>query len=70
MKKVFFALFALTLLVSFNSCTKCWVCKDKTSTTYEHVKYCDKDYDKGDVDAIIEDMEDNGYSCHASTMAL
>lgn len=60
----------LMLSVFTPGCTKCYVCKDKTSTTYSKEKYCDKDFDKGDVDAIIKSMEADGYTCHAATIAL
>jgi hypothetical protein len=56
--------------LSVSSCTKCYVCKDKTKDTFEKVEYCDKDFDKGDIDAIIEDMEDAGYVCHRSSRAI
>ncbi len=67
MKKVLFSVFAIALMVSFNSCTKCYVCTDKDSDSFTKIEYCDKDFDKGDIDAIIEAEEDAGATCHAKS---
>ncbi len=71
MKKTI-GIFALSLLLTagVSSCTKCYVCKDKTSTTLSVTKHCDKDYDKGDIDATIKSYEAAGYTCHAETKAM
>lgn len=67
MKKVLFSVFAIALMVSYNSCTKCYVCKDKDSDSFYKVEYCDKDFDKGDINQAIEDAEDAGATCHAKS---
>lgn len=69
-KSISIVLAAIIFSFTAGSCTKCYVCTDKTSTTYQKTKYCDKDFDKGDIDAIIENLEDQGYQCHAASMAL
>lgn len=67
MKKLFTLCFAFATIASVSSCTKCYVCKDKDSDTFTKVEYCDKDFDKGDVDAAIESAEDAGATCHAKS---
>ena len=58
------------LALSTTSCSKCYVCTDKTNDTFSKTEYCDKDFDKGDIDARIESAENNGYSCHAKSRAF
>lgn len=71
MKKVLvFVAVATFLALGSSSCTKCYVCKEKTGTTFIKTKYCDKDFDKGDIDDAIRDAEDAGYTCHAESMIL
>lgn len=67
MKKLFLPIVAFFLIASASSCTKCVVCKDKDSDTFVKTEYCDKDFDKGDVQDAIEDAEDAGQSCHAKS---
>lgn len=71
MKKVISTLaVALLLTASMQSCTKCYVCKDKDSTSFSKEKFCDKDFDKGDIDAEIKYREAMGEVCHASSIIL
>lgn len=67
MKKLFTPIAFFLLVASASSCTKCYVCKDKDSDTFTKIEYCDKDFDKGDVDAYIEAAEDGGATCHAKS---
>lgn len=64
MKKMFLPLAMVALALAASSCTKCYVCKDKDSDTFVKTEVCDKDYDKGDIDAIIESYEAQGMQCH------
>ena len=63
-------MFGFLLVASVSSCTRCYVCRDKDSDTFAKVEYCDKDFDKGDIDERIEDAEENGASCHAKMRAF
>ena len=68
MKNTFLFLSAAFLLTaSISSCSKCVVCTDKDSNSFTKTEYCDKDYDKGDVDRAIETAEALGASCHAKS---
>lgn len=70
MKKLFTPFAFFLLVASVSSCAKCVVCVDKTSSTYSKEEFCDKDFDKGDVDQAIEYAEDNGYTCHAKSRII
>lgn len=70
MKKVLLSAAVLVAMMTASSCSKCYVCKDKTSTEFTKVEYCSKDFDKGDVDAAIEAAEANGATCHAKSRAF
>ena len=67
MKKLFFGLSMFVILSSVTSCAKCFTCKNAK----EKVKFCTKDEeDKADIDNAIENYEDAGYKCTASSEAL
>lgn len=60
----------LLLMLGISSCSKCYVCKDKTSTTFTKYEFCDKDFDKGDINAAIANAEAGGATCHAKSRAF
>ncbi|MCW5906665.1 MAG: hypothetical protein KIS94_02315 [Chitinophagales bacterium] len=70
MKKMFLPLVAVAFVMSASSCARCYVCKDKDRDSFTKVEYCDKDFDKGDVDAAIKNAEANGATCHAKMRAF
>ena len=70
MKQVILSFTFLSLLAGLGSCSKCYVCKDKTSNEFSKYEYCDKDFDKGDVKAAIDAAEAGGATCHAKSRAF
>jgi|GEM_PF-2155735 len=70
MKKLLLPITALFIMSGVSSCTKCYVCVDKDSDSYHKVEYCDKDFDKGDVDLAIDLAEAGGATCHAKSRAF
>jgi hypothetical protein len=70
MKRTIIYLSVLASLMGAGSCSKCYVCKDKTSNEFSKYEYCDKDFDKGDVKAAIDAAEAGGAVCHAKTRAF
>ena len=73
MKNTFLILAASAAILSTASgCAKCYVCtdKDKDEGTFEKYEYCDKDFDKGDIDDRIRDLEDEGYKCSAKSRVI
>lgn len=70
MKKLFTLCFAFAAIASISSCSKCYVCTDKDSNTFNKVEVCDKDFDKGDVREAIEYYENLGATCHAKSRAF
>ena len=65
MKKIFlFLTVAVFTSSSMISCTKCYVCTHKNSTTFQKIQYCDKDMDKGDINLDIQYDEEEGYTSH------
>lgn len=67
---MFVPLIALFAVASISSCTKCYVCKDKDSDSFAKYEYCDKDFDKGDIDAAIRSAEAGGAQCHAKSRSF
>lgn len=67
MKKVFTIMFAFAAIASVSSCSKCVVCVDKDSDEFQKTEYCNKDFDKGDVNNAIEAAEAGGATCHAKS---
>lgn len=47
------------LLLSFSSCSRCYVCADKEDDRKERFEVCDKDFSKDDVLGEIDRIEDN-----------
>jgi hypothetical protein len=70
MKKLLIAVTTLFIMAGVSSCSKCYVCVDKNSSTYSKVEYCNKDYSKGDIDNAIKFQEALGYTCHAKSRAF
>lgn len=70
MKKVLLPLAVVALLLTTQSCAKCYTCKNKEDGTFVKTKYCDKDADKSDVKNAMEYLEDQGYTCVASSKIM
>ena len=70
MKKLIIPVLALGMISAASSCTRCYVCVDKTQDEFTKTEVCDKDYDKGDVRERIEFYENLGMTCHPKSRAF
>jgi len=70
MKKVLLPLAVVALLLTTQSCAKCYTCKDKQDGEFVKTKVCDKDYDKSDINNAIKYYEAAGWTCVASSKIM